>query len=80
MKRETIVVFHALMKRGWIDRTEDNIIWSYYDNTEVQEELEDFKIVMGIDLYRHGNRLYMIPTQENDLFLKNIMAKIHVIL
>ena len=26
---------------------------------------------MGIDLFRAGDRLYMIPTQDNDLFLKN---------
>ena len=41
------------------------------DDVEIQEELEEFKAVMGIDLFRAGDRLYMIPTQDNDLFLKN---------
>lgn len=71
MNRKTVEVFHALMKRGWIDRREDHIIWSYADDVEIQEELEEFKAVMGIDLFRAGDRLYMIPTQDNNLFLKN---------
>ena len=71
MNRKTVEVFHALMKRGWIDRREDHIIWSYADDVEIQEELKEFKDVMGIDLFRAGDRLYMIPTQDNDLFLKN---------
>ena len=71
MNRKTLEVFHALMKKGWIDRREDSLIWSYADNGEIQEELETFKEVMGIDFYRAGDRLYMIPTQDNDLFLKN---------
>ena len=71
MNRKTVEVFHALMKNGWLDRREDHIMWSYADDIEVQEELEDFKAVMGIDLFRAGDRLYMIPTQDNVLFLKN---------
>lgn len=71
MNRKTVEVFHALMKNGWIDRREDHIIWAYVDDVEIQEELEEFKAVMGIDLFRAGDRLYMIPTQDNDLFLKN---------
>lgn len=43
MNRKTVEVFHALMKNGWIDRREDHIIWSYADDVEIQEELEEFK-------------------------------------
>lgn len=71
MNRKTVEVFHSLMKRGWIDRREDSLIWSYAEDTDVMEELEDFKAVLGIDLVPAGDRLYLIPTQENDLFLKN---------
>lgn len=71
MNGRTIEVFHALLKKGWIDRRENQTIWSYWDDAEVQEELDQFKAVMGIDLYRVGDRLYMIPTQDNDLFLKD---------
>ena len=71
MNRKTLEVFHSLMKNGWIDRREDSQIWGYAEDTEIQEELEDFKAVLGIDLIRAGDRLYLIPTEENDLFLKN---------
>lgn len=71
MNRQTIEVFHDLMKKGWIDRREDAALWAGAQETEVWEELEDFKTVMGIDLVRAGDRIYLIPTQENDLFLKN---------
>lgn len=71
MNRHTAEVFHALMKKGWIDRQEDSTIWSYTQDTEVQQELEDFKQAMEFDLLRASDRLYMIPTQDNDLFLKN---------
>ena len=71
MNRETVEVFHGLMKRGWIDRREDSVLWSYAQDTDVQEELEDFKAVMGFDLVSAGDRLYLVPTQDNDLFLKN---------
>ena len=71
MNRKTLEVFHSLMKNGWIDRREDSHIWGYSEDMEVQEELEDFKAVLGIDFVRAGDRLYLVPTQENDLFLKN---------
>lgn len=71
MNRKTLELFHTLMKKGWIDRREDKSIWSYIDNADIQEELEDFKAVLGLDFFRAGDRFYMIPTQDNDLFLKN---------
>lgn len=71
MNRKTLELFHALMKKGWIDRREDKTIWSYIDTPDIQEELEDFKSVLGLDFFRAGDRFYMIPTQDNDLFLKN---------
>ena len=71
MNRKTVEVFHALMKKGWIDRHEDSVMWSYAEDVEVLEELEDFKAVLGIDIFHAGDRLYMIPTLDNDLFLKN---------
>ncbi len=71
MNREALEVFHGLMKRGWIDRREDPQLWSYAQKADVQEDLEDIKAVMGVDLVRTIERLYLVPTQDNDLFLKN---------
>ena len=71
MKRQSVEVFHALMKKGWIDRSENMDIWRYYEDSDVQEELETLKDGLCFELVRSGDRLYLVPTQDNDLFLKN---------
>lgn len=71
MKKQTVDVFHALMKKGWIDRSENADIWRYYEDTDVQEEMETMKDGLGFELIRSGDRIYLVPTQDNDLFLKN---------
>lgn len=71
MKKQTVEVFHSLMKKGWIDRSENADVWRYYDDPDVQEEMETMKEGLGFELIRSGDRIYMVPTQDNDLFLKN---------
>lgn len=71
MRKETVELFHELMKKGWIDRTENTDFWNYVEDDEIQEELDCFKDVLGFDTYRINDRFYIIPTQDNDLFLKN---------
>lgn len=71
MKKQTIDVFHALMKKGYIDRSGSVDIWRYYEDPDVQEELEIMKEGLGFELIRSGDRVYLVPTQDNDLFLKN---------
>lgn len=71
MKKQTVEVFHALMKKGWIDRSENVDVWRYYEDSDVQEELETMKDGLCFELIRSGDRIYLVPTQDNDLFLKN---------
>lgn len=71
MKKQTVDVFHALMKKGWIDRAENIDVWRYYEDPDVQEELETMKDGLSFELIRSGDRIYLVPTQDNDLFLKN---------
>lgn len=71
MRKQTAEVFHALMKKGWIDRTEHREIWRQYDDPEVIEELEVMGRELGFSILRAMDRIYLVPTQENDLFLKN---------
>lgn len=71
MNRKTLAVFHALMKKGWIDRQSDHAVWGYSTETDVAEELEIFGSELEFELHRVRDRLYMVPTQDNDLFLKN---------
>ncbi len=71
MRKQTVAVFHALMKKGWIDRAENIDIWRYYEDPDILEELETMKEGLGFELIRSGDRIYLVPTQDNDLFLKN---------
>ena len=71
MKKQTVEVFHAIMKKGWIDRSENVDVWRYYEDPDVQEEMETMKDGLGFELIRSGDRIYLVPTQDNDLFLKN---------
>lgn len=71
MKKQTVEVFHALMKKGWIDRSENVDVWRYSEDPDVQEELETMKEGLNFELIRSGDRIYLVPTQDNDLFLKN---------
>ena len=71
MDTKVLAVFHSLLKKGWIDRQNDHILWEYSMESDVIDELEFFKSEFGFEIYRVRNRLYMIPTQDNDMFLKN---------
>lgn len=71
MNRHALTAFHQLMKRGFIDRRENADAWEAERDTEAWNELEELGAELGFVLYRSGNRIYLIPTQENDLFLKN---------
>ncbi len=71
MKKQTAEVFHALMRKGWIDRSENAEIWRCYEDPEVQEELETLEEELAFRIIRAMDRVYLVPAQDNDLFLKN---------
>ena len=71
MNQTTLTAFHQLMKRGLIDRRENIPAWEAWMDPEAQSELLDMGAELGFDLYRSGDRVYLIPTQGNDLFLQN---------
>ena len=72
MKQETASLFYTLMKKnGWIERAADTQAWEYWQDSEVQSEMETLGKELGFEIYPAGGRVYLIPTQDNDLFLKN---------
>ena len=71
MKKQTAEAFHDLMKSGRIDRAANTDTWRYCQDPDVQEELETMKEELGFELISCGDRIYLVPTQDNDLFLKN---------
>ncbi len=71
MNKSALKLFHELMKKGWIDRDENSILWSAVEDPEARDELDLMGTELGFEIVPAQNRIYMVPTQDNDLFLKN---------
>lgn len=71
MNRSSAEIFKRLLKKGWLDRRDDALIWNALDEEEVISDMEVLKSSFSFDTLRVGDRFYMIPTQDNDLFLKS---------
>jgi len=71
MNRDALKLYHELMKKGWIDRDENSVLWSFVEDPEARDELDQMGVELGFEIVPAQNRIYMVPTQDNDLFLKN---------
>lgn len=71
MNRSSAEIFKKLLKKGWLDRRDDALIWNALDDEEVISDIDVLKATFCFDTLRVGDRFYLIPTQDNDLFLKN---------
>ena len=71
MNIKTAELFHELMKKGYIERKENSTVWQSVNDEEITDELYQLGSVLGFETIQSGDRFYMIPTQDNDLFLKN---------
>ena len=70
MNKQALKLFHDLMKKGWINRDDNGILWSYFENPEVKDELDQMGTELGFEIVPAQNKIYLVPTQDNDLFLK----------
>lgn len=73
MNQNALILFHELMKKGWISRDEQTAVWNLASDPQTMDDLTIMGRELGFDLVRGTNRLYLVPTQDNDLFLKNNM-------
>ncbi len=71
MNNGALKLFHELMKKGWIDRNGNSLIWNLVEDTEARDELDQMGNELGFEIIQAQDRIYMVPTQDNDLFLKN---------
>ena len=71
MNKNALILFHELMKKGWIDRNENSLSWRYSENPDVTDELEQMGKELGFEILKAQDRIYLVPTQDNDFFLKN---------
>ena len=73
MNITSLKLFHELMKKGWIDRNENALLWNDTGDAHAMDELVLMGQELGFEIVQAQDRIYMIPTQDNDLFLKNNM-------
>lgn len=71
MNDGTLKLFHEMMKKGWIDRNENTLLWNHAEEPAVRDELDQMGKELGFDIVPAQDRIYLVPTQDNDLFLKN---------
>ena len=71
MNKSALKLYHELMKKGWIDRDDNSVLWSFVEDPEARDELDQMGAELGFEIVPTQNRIYMVPTQDNDLFLKN---------
>ncbi|MBQ6409405.1 MAG: hypothetical protein IJJ64_15395 [Butyrivibrio sp.] len=71
MNKSALKLYHELMKKGWIDRDDNSVLWGFVEDPEARDELDQMGAELGFEIVPAQNRIYMVPTQDNDLFLKN---------
>lgn len=71
MNNNTLKLYHELMKKGWIDRNDNSLLWNVVEDLEARDELDQMGKELGFEIILAQDRIYMVPTQDNDLFLKN---------
>lgn len=71
MNNRTLKLFHEIMKKGYIDRNDNSSLWNYTEDADARDELDQMGRELGFEIYQAQNRIYLVPTQDNDLFLKN---------
>lgn len=69
--KKAMEVFCVLMVKGWIERRENLEAWQNAADSEVLSCLESMGDVFRFDIFPVRDRIYMIPKQDNTLFLKN---------
>ncbi len=73
MNNNSLKLFHELMKKGWIDRNANSLLWNHVEDIDVRDELDQMGKELGFEILQAQDRIYMVPTHDNDLFLKNNM-------
>ena len=71
MNVRTAKLFRALMDNGYIEKENDEELFSYYYDDEVSDDLAMLQREFEFRLFKTPRRIYLIPDQSNELFLQN---------
>ncbi|MCI7349742.1 MAG: DUF6063 family protein [Ruminococcus sp.] len=71
MNIRTAKLFRALMNNGYIEKENDEELFSYYYDDEVSDDFAMLQQEFEFKLFKTPRRIYLIPDQSNELFLQN---------
>ena len=46
MNNSALKLFHELMKKGWIDRNDNSLMWNLVEDNEARDELDQMGICL----------------------------------
>lgn len=69
MNPKAVRIFKIFIKNeGCFRRQDDPLLWDSFEDEDVLCALDILKAELDFDIHRVGNRAYLIPNQENELF------------
>lgn len=53
MNNSALKLFHELMKKGWIDRNDNSLMWNLVEDNEARDELDQWGLSWALKSFRH---------------------------
>ena len=50
MNKSALKLYHELMKKGWIDRDDNSVLWSFVEDPEARDELDQMGAELGFEI------------------------------
>ncbi|MBR6475382.1 MAG: hypothetical protein IKS98_08020 [Lachnospiraceae bacterium] len=73
MNDGTLKLYRELLKKGYISQRDSQVLWNYVEDVDIYDELCEMGKVLDFDIIRAQGRIYIVPTENNEIFLKNRM-------
>lgn len=71
MNLQAVQVLKELLKNGMISRQEKPVLWGYLEDADIRAELEEYEKELDFTIWSSLSRAYLVPNQDNELFLQN---------
>lgn len=52
MNNSALKLFHELMKKGWIDRNDNSLMWNLVEDNEARDELDQWGLSWALKSFR----------------------------
>ena len=59
MNNSALKLFHELMKKGWIDRNDNSLMWNLVEDNEARDELDQMGIELGFEIIQEIGRAHV---------------------